>query len=288
MAGTPDLLVLGHVTCDDFGGELRLGGAAAYAARAAAVLGIDTALVTVAPPGSPLLAPLAATPGLSLHVSPSEVMTTFAVDYRGPSRRLVLRTTARSLTLADVPRAWRSPRVVCVGTVFGECDRALVDAFCGAHVMAALQGWLRRRDPSGAIEPALSPEALDPPASLRSVVLSEEDHPTAEDIAARFGARGIFVALTRGRRGATIAYRGQRIEIPAAPAEEVDPTGAGDVFGLVFGLALASGWDAAEAGRRAALAAARVVEGPGLGRLAELEEAASWRHDPGGKSPRIA
>jgi 1D-myo-inositol 3-kinase len=273
MAGKPDLLVLGHVTCDDFGEERRLGGAAAYAARAAAVLGIDTALVTVAPPGSPLLAPLEETPGLSLQVSPSETLTTFAVDYRGPRRRLVLHATARPLTLADVPPGWRSPRVVYAGTVFGECDRALVDAFAGAHVMAALQGWLRRRAPSGAIEPALSPEALDPPASLRSVVLSEEDHPSAEDIAARFSARGIFVALTRGRRGATLLCREQRIEIPAAPAQEVDPTGAGDVFGLVFGVALASGLDAAEAGRRAALAAARVVEGPALGRLAEARGA---------------
>jgi 1D-myo-inositol 3-kinase len=273
MARKPELLVLGHVTCDEFGDEARLGGAAGYAARAAATLGLDTALVTVAPPGSPMLAPLAETPGLSLHVSPSDVMTTFAVDYRGPRRRLVLRATARPLTLADVPQAWRSPRLVYAGTVFGECDRALLDAFSGAHVMAAVQGWLRRRAPDGAIEPALSPEALDPPASLRSVVLSEEDHPSAEEVAARFGARGIFVALTRGRRGATILHRERRIEIPAAPAEEVDPTGAGDVFGLVFGLALAKGLDAAEAGRRAARAAARVVEGPGLGRLAESKEA---------------
>jgi 1D-myo-inositol 3-kinase len=256
MAGKPELLVLGHVTCDDFGGELRLGGAATYAARAAVVLGIETALVTVAPPGSPLLAPLEGMAGLSLHVSPSEAMTTFAVDYRGPRRRLVLRATARPLSLADIPPGWRSPRVVYAGTVFGECDRALVDAFAGAHVIVALQGWLRRRAPSGAIEPALSPEALDPPASLRSVVLSEEDHPAAEDIAARFGARGIFVALTRGRRGATLLCREQRIEIPAAPAQEVDPTGAGDVFGLVFGVALA-----------------RVVEGPALGRLAESKGA---------------
>lgn len=270
MSTKPDLLVLGHVTCDEFGDELRLGGAAGYAARAAALLGIETALVTVAP-ATPLLAPLAATPGLSLHVSPSDVMTTFALDYSGPRRRLLLRTSARPLTLADVPPAWRSPRVVYAGGVFGECDRALVDAFAGAHVIAAVQGWLRSRAADGAIEPALSPETLDPPAAVSSAVLSEEDHPAAEEIAKRFAARGTFVALTRGARGATILHRDQRLEIPAAPAQEVDPTGAGDVFGLVFGLALASGHPAAEAGRRAAQAAARVVEGPGLGRLADFK-----------------
>jgi len=272
MTAKPELLVLGHVTCDDFGDEHRLGGAATYAARAAALLGIETALVTVAPKASPLLAGLADTPGLSLHVAPSEVMTTFALDYRGPRRRLLLRSTARPLTLADVPPAWRAARAVYVGGVFGECARALVDAFAGAHVMAALQGWLRRHAADGAVLPGLRPEVLAPPACVRSAVLSEEDHPAAEEIAARFAAMGAVVALTRGQRGATLLDRGQRLEVPAAPAREVDPTGAGDVFGLVLGLALASGAALDEAGRRAALAAARVVEGPGLGRLAELGE----------------
>ena len=271
MPETPDLLVLGHVTCDEFGDERRLGGATGYAARAAALLGIETALVTVAPVDSPLLEPLAATPGLQVHVAPSDVMTTFALDYRGPRRRLVLRTSARPVTLADVPPAWRGPRVVYAGGVFGECGRALLDGFSGAHVIAAVQGWLRRRDVDGTILPALTDEALEPPGSLASAVLSEEDHPEAEEIAARYAARGTFVALTRGAKGATILHRDQRLEIPAAPAQEVDPTGAGDVFGLVFGLALAEGHPVAEAGRRAALAAARVVEGPGLGRLAEVK-----------------
>lgn len=270
MAKKPALLVLGHVTCDDFGGELRLGGAAGYAARAAAMLGIDTALVTVAPVATPLLAPLRETPGLALHVAPSEVMTTFALDYRGPRRRLLLRASARPLTVDDVPPAWRSPAVVYAGGVFGECDRALLEAFASAHVIAAVQGWLRRRAADGTVEPALGAEASEPPPSLRSAVLSEEDHPAAEAIAARFAARGVHVALTRGARGATLFHRDDRIELPAAPAHEVDPTGAGDVFGLVFGLALAAGKPVADAGRRAALAAARVVEGPGLGRLHEV------------------
>jgi len=57
------------------------------------------------------------------------------------------------------------------------------------------------------------------------------------------------------------------VEIPAAPAREVDATGAGDVFGVVLTLELAQGRPLAVAGRTAAAAAARVVEGPGLGTL---------------------
>ena len=49
--------------------------------------------------------------------------------------------------------------------------------------------------------------------------------------------------------------------------------GAGDAFGVVLTLRLASGDRPSVAGRAAAAAAARVVEGPGLGTL------------PGGQGP---
>jgi len=62
--------------------------------------------------------------------------------------------------------------------------------------------------------------------------------------------------------------RTESVEIPAAPAREVDPTGAGDVFGVVLTLELAHGKPLPAAGAAAAAAAARVVEGPGLGTLA--------------------
>src|SRR5687768_15316809 len=81
-ARSPHLLVLGHVTRDLFGSEARLGGAAAFAARAAVLLGIDTALVTVAPPRAAELEPLRQLTGLQLAVAPSEHITTFGIEYR--------------------------------------------------------------------------------------------------------------------------------------------------------------------------------------------------------------
>jgi sugar/nucleoside kinase (ribokinase family) len=77
------------------------------------------------------------------------------------------------------------------------------------------------------------------------------------------------VAITRGARGATLRAPAGAWEIAAAPADEVDPTGAGDVFGVVLALGLAAGQSPPAAAAQAAQAAARVVEGPGLGRLGE-------------------
>jgi 1D-myo-inositol 3-kinase len=224
-----DLLVLGHVTRDEIGGGVRLGGAASYAARAAACLGYETALVTVAPPDDPLLEPLRRTARLSLHCVPSEVMTTFALAYAAGQRQLWLRRRARPI-----------------------------------------QGWLRRTGDDGRIEPALMPETAEAPTPLPFDVasVSEEDHPDAERVARRMART---VAITRGARGARLIAGSECLEIPAAPAREVDPTGAGDVFGVVLTLELAQGKPLAVAGRAAAAAAARVVEGPGLGTLSASE-----------------
>ena len=260
------LLVLGHVTCDEISGTTRLGGAASYAALAAARLGVDTALVTVAPPDDPLLAPLRAEPRLVLHCVPSEVMTTFALTYDAGHRRLWLRRTARPLRLDDIPVRWRDAAITYVGLVAGECDRALLAALDARFVAAGLQGWLRRDGVGGEIGPALAPEVITPPR-LDAAVLSELDHPDAAALAARFAAAGARVAITRGARGATILDGDARLDVPAAPAVEVDPTGAGDVFGVVFALELGRGAPPKDAAVAAAAAAARVVEGPGLGRL---------------------
>jgi 1D-myo-inositol 3-kinase len=261
-----DLLVVGHVTRDKIAGGVRLGGAASYAARAAACLGYKTALVTVAPPGDPLLEPLRRAPGLSLHCLPSEVMTTFALAYVAGQRQLWLRRRARSLVLDDIPPEWRRPRVAYVGPVAGECDLPFAHGLGALFLGAGIQGWLRRIGEDGRVEPALPaerPEAETLPR-LDVAIVSEEDHPGAEGAARRLART---VAITRGARGARLISETERVEIPAAPAREVDPTGAGDVFGVVLTMELAQGKPLAVAGRVAAFAAARVVEGPGLGTL---------------------
>jgi 1D-myo-inositol 3-kinase len=273
------LLVLGHITRDEIGDQIgkdvRLGGAASYAALAAARLGFATTLVTVAPPDDPLLDPLRRTPGLTLHCAASPVMTTFALRYEDGGRRtLALRQVARPLLPDDLPARWRrgavaagADGVVYVGPVAGECDRALCAALAdGLFVAAGLQGWLRHAGAGGVIEPALAPEALDPPR-VAAAVLSQDDHADAELIADRYLAAGAIVAITRAARGATLRTHGQTWDIAASPATEVDPTGAGDVFGVVLALGLAAGRSPADAGAAAAWAAARIVEGPGLGTL---------------------
>src|SRR3569832_1573952 len=133
------MLVLGHVTCDEIAGRTRLGGAASFAARAAARLELDVALVTVARPDDPLLATLR-TPRLRFACAPDDAITTFALDYTGPTRTVTLRRRARSLRVADIPTDWLRAPVAYVGPVAAECDRALIAALGARFVGAGLQG----------------------------------------------------------------------------------------------------------------------------------------------------
>jgi sugar/nucleoside kinase (ribokinase family) len=246
-----------------------LGGAASYGALAAARLGYQTALLTLAPPGDPLLEELRRASQLRLHCVPSDVMTTFALAYVGAERRLWLRRRARPLTLDDIPPSLLRPRVAYLGPVAGECDAELARGLGATFIGAGLQGWLRRVAPDGRVEPALGDvgESTCLPG-VDVAVISELDHPDAEALARAQLRPGGTAAITRGARGATLIRGDERIDIPAVPVREVDPTGAGDVFGVVLTLGLADGKPLPVAARAAAAAAARVVEGPGLGTLA--------------------
>jgi 1D-myo-inositol 3-kinase len=194
-AERPEVLVLGHVTRDELADGPRLGGAVSYAGLAAAAPGHRVRLITAAPADAPLLEPLRAEPAIELVLSPSEVMTTFALDYTGGGRTLALRARAPSLgrealagALAAAEEATR-PRAPAftfayLGPVIGECSGELIAELGGAFVVVGLQGWLREVGPDGRVRPALSPETNEPPPGIDLAVLSEEDHPQAAEIAA--------------------------------------------------------------------------------------------------------
>ena len=262
----PDVLIAGHVTRDVFGDRMLLGGAAAFAARAASCLGLRACVVTSAPAKFSLLGPLRADPRLDLVRVHSPAETTFHLTYGPQGRSLAVSSRARDLTLADVPAYAHAAPLSFVAPVVGECDRAFVEGLSG-KVVAGIQGWLRTLGPRGQVLPALSPLVERPPATLNAAVFSELDHPESEALARHLANCDVIVALTRGGEGVSL-FLPDRIDVPAASAVEVDPTGAGDVFGLVFGMALAHGHEPVAAAQWAAAAAARVVEGPGLGNLA--------------------
>jgi 1D-myo-inositol 3-kinase len=270
-ATTPELLVLGHVTRDLIGPHKRLGGAGAFSSRAGACLGARVALVTGAPKYFPLLRPILHDPSIELVRVPCSRETTFSQDHDASGlRRLHVLHRAAPLLAEHVPAHCRGASVTYVGPVVDECPAALLSVLTSPTIVVGAQGWLRQLgEDDGLVLPGIAPEMQDPPRGIRAMVFSELDHPDAEGLAQHVAGRGIAVAVTRGRAGATL-WTGdgrEQVRIPAFPAVEVESTGAGDVFGVVFALSLSRGLDLVAAARQGARAAARAVEGPGLGNL---------------------
>jgi sugar/nucleoside kinase (ribokinase family) len=70
------------------------------------------------------------------------------------------------------------------------------------------------------------------------LICLKKNGPTAN----RFFRNVEVVALTRGAKGVTLLSGSERIELLSVPIrKEVDPTGAGDVFGVIFCIELHAG-----------------------------------------------
>ena len=274
----PDFLAIGHVTRDLLpDGSWRLGGTVTYAALTALRLGLRPAIVTSAPEDV-LAAVDALLPDIPLSVVPSSEATTFENIYSARGRQQFLRSRAATLTLAAVPAAWRDAPMVLLGPVAQEVDASLVGAFPHALVAATPQGWLRQWDERGAVTPSLRANTASLIQQTQVLILSREDlvpsdasgdemQPLMEqaDATIRIWARTVpLIAVTRGPEGAVLWQRtAESTLFPGYPAQEVDPTGAGDVFAAAFLCALREMGDAARAVDFANRVAACSVEAPG-------------------------
>jgi sugar/nucleoside kinase (ribokinase family) len=136
-------------------------------------------------------------------------------------------------------------------------------AFPDASLGAAAQGWLRAAGAG-----LVTPTSWSPPdfliATLQALFLSQED--IGVDVA---GTVAMFQrvpvgALTVGAAGAVLFVNGERYDIRPHPVQEVDATGAGDVFAAAFLIEYhrhGNAWDAAAV---AACAGALAVQGDGI------------------------
>lgn len=265
-----ELGVVGHVTRDLLASGERVGGAAAYGALAAAALAVDAVLVTAAPADPSLLNPLSH-PKIRMIRQASALATTFELDYAGPRRRLWVRAKADPLSLATLQAAAAAAPVLYVGPVVGEVDPAHLRELRQVRLVLGVQGWLRTLAPDGEVQSS-APSALWQLPEHADLVLSEEDHEAADALALQLSNSERAVLVTRGARGVTCFHAGTTEHTPAPAADSRDPTGAGDVFGVVYALRRQRGDERRVAIERAQLAAARSIEGTGVGRLAQVFE----------------
>jgi hypothetical protein len=263
----PEFLVVGHLVKDVVDNDWRPGGTVFYAALVAAKLGLRTAVLTSA--GREVDAS-AALPGIEVAVSPSPRSTVFQNVYKEGRRTQFVRSIADAISLEALPEDWRETPIVLLGPVIDEVDDSFVTAFPHSLLGLGAQGWLRELDDEGRVHPAGAERFEKLLPSVTAVFASEED--TTEEVAASWAQRVPIVAFTQGKHGLTLWHKGQPQHIPTVPANEVDPTGAGDAFAAAFLVRWRETEDACESARFACACASFIVEAEGASRMPTREQ----------------
>lgn len=255
-----DYLVIGNVTRDLVDGAFKIGGTVSYSARTAHVLGCSVGIVTSVSPDldlSPVF------DGVLVARSPAATTTTFKNTYTPDGRRQILHSVAETLVPEMVPADWKA-KIVHIGPIAQECSPLLVDAFGDSFVGLTPQGWMRRWDEAGQVICCRWETPGPLLARADGVVLSEEDVGGDKRLLTEYAAQTRLLVVTDGVRGCTVYEHGRARHFSAPAVDEVDPTGAGDIFAAAFFVALQRVGDSWTAAHFANCIAARSVTRIGL------------------------
>ena len=196
--------------------------------------------------------------------------TRFVDDYRGGGRRE--RALARCEPIWPHEVAGEYEIGIACG-IAGEIPLPTLLRMreCCKTLIADAQSILREISDEGEVR--LRPPHADALAQLDCIKASRLESALLD--LDRLRQRSIVI-VTDGARGCTIFSRAGEAHVPALPAREVDPTGAGDCFLAGFAAGLLRGYSPERAARLGAYCGARAVEVFGVPRLsaAQVLEAA--------------
>jgi len=271
----PDFVAVGHVTVDELPGGLRPGGSVLYAGLMAHRQGLRVGLLTSYGPDFPRgVLP----PEIEVVAVPAPATTRFALHYTREGRSLTLRARATPLSPSHLPEHFADAGLAYLAPVADEVAPGFAGAFPNAAVGAGAQGWCRRFQADGRVEMRPWPDPAPVLRHAQALFLSEDDVAGWGEQALRLYQEVPLGALTLAARGAVLFVNGERYPVAPAPATEVEPTGAGDVFAAAFLIRYNATGDPLEAAAFAAVAGALTVEAEGIAGVPTAEQLTRrWR-----------
>lgn len=255
-----DYLAIGHVAVDITPHGDQLGGSVAYAALTARALGMRVGILTSY--GSD--APIEVLNGIQIVNLPAEYSTTFENVKTEQGRKQTLHHQAAKINFEDVPTVWKNTSIVHLAPIAQELDGKLADQFPASLVGVTPQGWMRAWDENGKVRASAwenSEQVLGPAGS---VVMSVEDINRDLELAESMAHQTRILCLTEAELGSVLYWNGDRRRFRPPLVEEVDSTGAGDIFAAAFFVRLFNTRDPWEAARFATNLAAYSVTRTGL------------------------
>ena len=223
-------LIIGHLTRDLTPAGPRIGGTAAYAALTAHALGLRVGIVTSW--GAEL--PLGSLKHIPIISFPADHSTTFENIYTEKGRIQVIHSVAPHLDYHLIPEPWRQAPIVHLGPVAQEVEPGLIRHFPTSLVGITPQGWLREWDESGNVHFSEWPEASFTLQQAGAAVLGIEDVLKDENRIEEMASASRILVVTEGAAGARVYWNGDVRRFQAPQVEEIDSTGAGDIFAAAF------------------------------------------------------
>jgi sugar/nucleoside kinase (ribokinase family) len=255
-----DYLAVGHAAVDLTPQGRQLGGTVSYAALTARALGMQVGIVTSAG----IDAPLQALDGIQVFNIPTENSTTFENIKTQNGRKQILHHRAALISFDHIPHAWRDAPIVHLAPIAQEVDVAMAGQFPSSFVGVTPQGWMRAWDGNGRVEAKAWENSEQVLGRAGGVVLSVEDVYRDLEQVEWMAHHTRLLCLTEGESGAVLYWNGDRRRFRPPFMEEVDSTGAGDIFAAAFFVRLHQTRDPWEAARFATSLAAHSVARPGL------------------------
>ncbi|MFM8876584.1 MAG: PfkB family carbohydrate kinase [Anaerolineae bacterium] len=255
-----DYLLIGHVAVDLTPTGKQLGGTVSYSALTAKAMGLRVGIVTSA--GAD--APLNLLDGIQIFNLPTEQSTIFENVKTEPGRKQTLHHQATSISFDDVPQIWRDAPIVHLAPIAQEVDPALANQFPSSWVGVTPQGWMRGWDENGSVFATAWENSQQVLGQVGGVVMSLEDINRDLELVEWMAHHTRLLCLTEGDEGAVLHWHGDRRRYRPVKVDEVDATGAGDIFAAAFFVRLYQTKDPWEAARFATNLAAHSVTRVGL------------------------
>jgi sugar/nucleoside kinase (ribokinase family) len=200
---------------------------------------------------------------ISIHNVGSASTTVFENIYNNKRREQFIGSVAASIHADQIPDAWKSTPILYICPIANEVMPDVINQFPEALIGIGAQGWFREWDDGGRVKHKKWVGAESVVSRADVVVYSELDIEEPYAFAKEISRLVPTVIVTQSSRGADLFIGNKRTHVPAYKIEEVDPTGAGDVFAAAFLIRYRECRDAVEAAKFACCTASFVCEKEG-------------------------
>lgn len=255
-----DYLLIGHITHDKREHGFTPGGTVTFSGLTARALGRKVGIVTSGEKGIDT----SFLKDIQVHVVSAKATTSFKNVITPEGRVQYAYAKAANLNLASIPEEWRNAPIVHLGPVLQEIDQALVGAFQDSFVGVTPQGWLRSVDAEHHVNFKKWTQGPAKLAPSDAVILSVEDVRGDENYIEELATNCKILVVTEGYNGSRLYWNNDVRRFTAPKVQEVDPTGAGDIFAASFFTRMAETNDPWESARFATAIASLSVSRAGL------------------------